>query len=125
MAESGRQFWIIELAGREPRAAWGTAEYVQGWIEQQAAAGGKRTPNIDEAADTYLIHEYPSLDCSCCGGEAKFGDMDGMFWDGDASECGCVGNVTVTPGEDAYFNLYGHEECPITADCRWEERPST
>lgn len=129
MSDGERSFWIITVVGWGTRALYGTEAQAEEWRAHKAqwegAIGRKCPANPADPEHFQLVQAYPSIECPCCGGEAKFGDADGRFWDGDASDCGCVGHVTVDDGQEAddggplaYFNLYDHEECPETALCQ-------
>jgi len=61
-----------------------------------------------------LAREY--LECPCCGDDGAESDDEGLFSDGQALICGCVGHVSVDSETDPWINnLDG--ECPASAKC--------
>lgn len=127
-----KRFWIITVAGWGSRALYGTEAEAEEWRAHKAqwegGVGRKRPADLDDPEHLKLVREYPYLECPCCGCEAKMGDADGKFWDGDASDCGCAGWVSVDEGREAadggplaYFNLDDSRECPPHARCREDD----
>jgi hypothetical protein len=60
--------------------------------------------------------DYPmALECHCCGDTAATCDSDGLFYDGQPLECGCLGHVSVDEEEAHIYILDG--PCPPHAKC--------
>jgi len=49
------------------------------------------------------------LECPCCGEEGAECDKDGLFTDGQALICGCVGIVTCDSENEPEINAYDCE----------------
>jgi len=82
---------------------------------------GKRLAITPQAQEPAKRQDYPmALECHCCGDTAVTCDSDGMFYDGQPLECGCLGHVSVDEEEAHVYILDGL--CPPHAKCH---KPST